>query len=179
MYEKIMTKLPMYDEDAVQPMRDELIAYGFDELRTSEAVDQALANSTGTVLVVVNSVCGCAAGSARPGAGAALQNAIIPDRMVTVFAGQDRDAVDQVRQQYLGQFPPSSPSMALFKDGKPVFMMHRSMIEGRFPEQIAAELTRVFNEHCSRKGPSVSPEEYAQITHAVACGSSIPRTGHQ
>jgi putative YphP/YqiW family bacilliredoxin len=179
MYQRIMTKLPMYDEEAVQPMRDELIAYGFDELRTPEAVDQALANSQGTVLVVVNSVCGCAAGSARPGAGAALQNQTIPDRMVTVFAGQDRDAVDHVRQQYLGQFPPSSPSMALFKEGKPVYMMHRSMIEGRMPEQIAAELSRVFNEHCSRKGPSISPEDYAQVTHAVACGSSIPRFNQQ
>ena len=178
MYQKIATKLPMYDEEAVQPMRDELIAYGFDELRTSEAVDQALSNSQGTVLVVVNSVCGCAAGSARPGAGAALQNQVIPDRMVTVFAGQDRDAVDQVRQQYLGQFPPSSPSMALFKDGKPVYVMHRSMIEGRMPEQIAAELSRVFNENCSRTGPSVTPEDYAKITHAVACGSSIPKANH-
>lgn len=175
MYQKIMTRMPMYDEEAVQPMRDELTAYGFEELRTPEAVDQALKDSRGTVLVVVNSVCGCAAGSARPGAGAALQNSVIPDRMVTVFAGQDRDAVDQVRQQYLGQFPPSSPSMALFKDGKPVYMMHRSMIEGRMPQQIASELGRVFNEHCSRTGPSIPAEDFAQVSHAVACGSTIPR----
>src|SRR5262245_62253038 len=144
MYQKIMTRMPMYDEEAVQPMRDELIAYGFQEMRTTEEVDQTLKEPKGTVLVVVNSVCGCAAGSARPGVGAALQNSKIPNRFVTVFAGQDRDAVDHVRQQYLGQFPPSSPSMALFKDGKPVYVMHRSMIEGRMPQQIATELNRVF-----------------------------------
>ncbi len=178
MYQKVMTRLPMYDEEAVQPMRDELIAYGFDEMRTPEEVDQVLANSQGTIFVVVNSVCGCAAGSARPGAGVALQNEIIPDKMVTVFAGQDRDAVDHVRTQYLGQYPPSSPSMALFKEGKPVYVMPRSMIEGRMPQQIAAELTRVFGEHCSRKGPSVPPDEFAKIVHAVACGSTIPRASH-
>jgi putative YphP/YqiW family bacilliredoxin len=175
MYQRIMTRMPMYDEEAVQPMRDELIAYGFEELRTPEEVDQALKDSKGTVLVMVNSVCGCAAGSARPGVGAALQNGVIPDRMTTVFAGQDRDAVDQVRQEYLGQFPPSSPSMALFKGGKPVYMMHRSMIEGRMPDQIAAELSRVFDEHCSRTGPSIPPSDFAKVAHAVACGSTIPR----
>jgi bacilliredoxin len=175
MYQKIMTRMPMYDEEAVQPMRDELIAYGFQEMRTPDEVDQVLKNPEGTVLVVVNSVCGCAAGSARPGVGAALQNSKIPDRFVTVFAGQDRDAVDHVRQQYLGQFPPSSPSMALFKDGKPVYVMHRSMIEGRMPQQIAAELSRVFNEQCQRTGPSIPTEDFAQVSHAVACGSSIPR----
>ena len=176
MYQKIQTRMPMYDEDAVQPMRDELVAYGFEELRTTEEVDSALNESSkGTVLVVVNSVCGCAAGSARPGAGAALQSSVIPDRAVTVFAGQDRDAVDQVRQKYLSQFPPSSPSMALFKDGKPVYMMHRSMIEGRMPQQIAAELKRVFEEHCSHTGPSIPAEDFAKVSHAVACGSTIPR----
>jgi putative YphP/YqiW family bacilliredoxin len=89
--------MPMYDEDAVQPMRDELLAYGFQEARSPEEVDSAITGTKGTVLVVVNSVCGCAAGSARPGVGAALQNAVIPDHLATVFAGQDREAVDQVR----------------------------------------------------------------------------------
>src|SRR5687768_18049032 len=98
MFERIQTRMPMYDEDAVQPMRDELIAYGFEEARTPEEVDQAISNSKGTVLVVINSVCGCAAGSARPGVGAALQHKTIPDRLITVFAGQDREAVDQMRQ---------------------------------------------------------------------------------
>src|SRR5258705_3941922 len=116
MYEKIYTRMPMYDEEAVQPMRDELLAYGFDEARTPEEVDRAVQDSTGTVLVVVNSVCGCAAGSARPGLGAALQNKVIPDRMITVFAGQDREAVDQVRNVYLKEYQPSYPSMAVMKD---------------------------------------------------------------
>jgi len=174
MFQKIMTRMPMYDEEAVQPMRDELIAYGFDEARTPEEVDQAVSQK-GTTLVVVNSVCGCAAGSARPGVGAALQNKVIPDHLVTVFAGQDQDAVEQMRQVHLKDYPPSSPSMALFKDGKPVYMMQRSMIEGRGPQQIANELARVFESNCSRPGPSVPAEEFAKITHAVACGSTIPR----
>jgi bacilliredoxin len=175
MYEKLQMKMPMYDEDAVQPMRDELIAYGFDEARTPDEVDHAVQESKGTMLMFVNSVCGCAAGSARPGVGAALQHKIIPDRLVTVFAGQDRDAVDQLRQVYLKDFTPSSPSMALFKDGKIIYMMHRHQIEGRGPQQIAAELSRQFEEHCSKQGPSISSEDYAKVSHAVACGSTIPR----
>jgi bacilliredoxin len=175
MYEKIYTRMPMYDEEAVQPMRDELIAYGFEEARNTEEVDQKIHDSKGTVLVVVNSVCGCAAGSARPGIGAALQNKVIPDRLVTVFAGQDRDAVDQVRNVYLKDFPPSSPSMALFKDGKVVFMMERRHIEGRGPQQIAAELSQVFNQQCTKQGPSIPEDEFSKVMHAVACGSTIPR----
>ena len=175
MFEKIVTNMPMYDEEAVQPMRDELIAYGFEEAKTPEEVDRAVKESKGTVLMVVNSVCGCAAGSARPGVGAALQHKIIPDRMVTVFAGQDRDAVEQLRNVHLKDYPPSSPSMALFKDGKVVYMMERRMIEGRGPEQIANELARIFEQHCAKQGPSISPDEYGKISHAVACGSTIPR----
>jgi len=175
MYEKIVTHMPMYDEDAVQPMRDELLAYGFEEAKTPEEVDRIVQESKGTVLMVVNSVCGCAAGSARPGVGAALQHKVIPDRMVTVFAGQDRDAVDQLRNVHLKEYPPSSPSMALFKDGKVVYMLERRMIEGRGPEQIAGELSRVFDQHCAKQGPSISVDEYGKISHAVACGSTIPR----
>jgi putative YphP/YqiW family bacilliredoxin len=175
MYEKIYTSMPMYDEEAVQPMRDELLAYGFAEARTPEEVDRAIQDSKGTVLVVINSVCGCAAGSARPGVGAALQNKIIPDNLVTVFAGQDRDAVDQVRNVHLKDFPPSSPSMAVFKDGKVVYMMERRHIEGRGPEQIASELSRVFNEQCTKQGPSIPAEDFAKVWHAVACGSTIPK----
>jgi bacilliredoxin len=174
MFEKIITRAPMYDEDAVQPMRDELVAYGFEEARTGEEADRALSEPNRTVLVVVNSVCGCAAGSARPGAGLALQHKSIPDHMVTVFAGQDRDAVDVVRQKYLKDFPPSSPSMALLKDGKVLFMMERRQIEGRRPEQIAGELRTAFDAHCSKSGPSVPAEDFAKIVHAVACGSTIP-----
>jgi putative YphP/YqiW family bacilliredoxin len=175
MFEKIVTRAPMYDEDAVQPMRDELIAYGFEEARTGEEADRALTESKGTVLVVVNSVCGCAAGSARPGVGLSLQHKSIPDRMITVFAGQDRDAVDLVRQKYLNEYQPSSPSMALLKDGKVLYMMERWQIEGRRPEQIAGELTKVFDQHCAKSGPSISPEDFEKVSHAVACGSTIPR----
>lgn len=175
MYQKITTRLPMYNEEAVQPMRDELIAYGFEEARTAEDVDRILTESKGTVLVIVNSVCGCAAGSARPGVGASLQHRNIPDHLVTVFAGQDRDAVDLVRMKYLKDYPPSSPSMALLKDGKVLYMMERRDIEGRRPGEIAETLAQVFDQHCSRTGPSVPPEVFAQIEHAVACGSRIPR----
>lgn len=175
MFEKIVTRAPMYDEDAVQPMRDELIAYGFQEATTVEEADRALSEKDSTVLVVVNSVCGCAAGSARPGAGLALQHKSIPDRAITVFAGQDREAVDVVRQKYLKDYAPSSPSMALLKDGKVLFMLERRQIEGRRPEQIAGELIAAFDAHCSKSGPSVAPEEFAKIAHAVACGSTIPR----
>jgi putative YphP/YqiW family bacilliredoxin len=175
MFEKIVTRAPMYDEDAVQPMRDELVAYGFEEAKTAEEADNALSKTEGTVLVVVNSVCGCAAGSARPGAGLALQHKSIPDRMITVFAGQDREAVDVVRQKYLKDYPPSSPSMALLKDGKVLFMLERRQIEGRYPDQIAGELRAAFDAHCSKSGPSVPPEDFAKISHAVACGSTIPR----
>jgi putative YphP/YqiW family bacilliredoxin len=175
MYERIMTRLPMYDEEAVQPMRDELIAYGFQEARTAEEVEQALSESRGTVMVVINSVCGCAAGSARPGAGAALQHNTIPDHLVTVFAGQDRDAVDVVRQKFLKDYSPSSPSMALLRNGQVLYMMERRHIEGRRPEEIAQDLIQAFDQHCSKSGPSVPAEAFARIAHAVACGSTIPR----
>ncbi|NUO81551.1 BrxA/BrxB family bacilliredoxin [candidate division KSB1 bacterium] len=166
----------MYDPAAVQPMRDELTATGFEELLTSEAVDQTLsAQNNETILLVVNSVCGCAAGSARPGVTLALQHHTIPDRFVTVFAGQDRAAVEHVRGKYLADFPPSSPSMALFKNGKAIYVMHRREIEGRPEGMIANTLAKVFEQHCTRKGPAISPEAYAQLTHALACGSTIPR----
>jgi bacilliredoxin len=175
MFQRVVTRVPMYDQDAVQPMRDELTAVGFQELLSAEEVDKAIKESQGTSLVVVNSVCGCAAGSARPGVGKALQNKTIPDHLYTVFAGQERDAVDRVRTEYLKDFPPSSPSMAIFKDGKVVSMIHRHDIEGRSPEQIAQKLTTLFEQHCSHPGPSIPAEQYAQVVHAVACGSSIPR----
>ena len=175
MFQKIYTRLPMYDEEAVQPMRDELIAYGFQEMRNPEEVDRALTESKGTALVVINSVCGCAAGSARPGVGAALQNKNIPDHLFTSFAGQDGDAVEWIRQTYLHEFAPSSPSLALLQDGKVICMMERKDIEGRRPQEIAANLKAAFDQHCSRTGPSVPAEDFANITHAVACGSTIPR----
>ncbi|MEJ2505327.1 MAG: BrxA/BrxB family bacilliredoxin, partial [Ignavibacteriaceae bacterium] len=114
----IMSRPPMYDQNAVQPMRDALIAVGFKELLTSKDVDEAInVKNDKTVLVMINSVCGCAAGSARPGISLALQNNVIPDELYTGFAGQERDAVDKIRQHVEG-FPPSSPSIALFENGK-------------------------------------------------------------
>jgi putative YphP/YqiW family bacilliredoxin len=167
---------PNYDPVAVQPMRDELIAVGFEELLTPEDVDNAIGKEDNkTVLVMVNSVCGCAAGSARPGVGEALQHSVIPDKLVTVFAGQDKAAVAHLREKYLGDLPPSSPSMALMKNGRVLIMVHRYMIEGRTHQQLAEALRHLFNEHCEREGPSITPEQYDQVVHAVACGSTIPR----
>ena len=167
---------PMYDPAAVQPMRDELTAVGFKELLAPEEVDVALSNHNDeTTLLMINSVCGCAAGSARPGVTLALQHERIPDHFTTVFAGQDKAATEHARRTYLAEFPPSSPAMALLKNGKVLFMLHRRNIEGRSPEQIAGALTKVFDQHCSRKGPALSPEQYEKLVHAVTCGSKIPR----
>lgn len=136
----------MYPAELVKPMREDLTKVGFEELHTAEAVDAALAKE-GTTLVVVNSVCGCAAANARPGARMSLQNAKKPDHIVTVFAGVDREAVDKARQ-YMIPFPPSSPSMALFKDGELVHMLERHHIEGRPAEIIAENLMDAYNEYC-------------------------------
>lgn len=170
----IVSRPPMYDQDAVQPMRDELTAVGLKELLTAKDVDDAInVKDDNTVLVMINSVCGCAAGSARPGVALALQNNIIPDRLYTAFAGQEREAVDKVRQ-YASEYPPSSPSVALFKNGSLIYFMERRNIEGFDAEYIAGELRKVFNEHCSAEGPSISPEAYAEVMHAKMCGSKIP-----
>lgn len=136
----------MYPAELVKPMREDLTRVGFEELHTSEAVEVALAKE-GTTLVVVNSVCGCAAANARPGARMSLQNAKRPDHIVTVFAGVDREAVDAARA-HMVPFPPSSPSMALFKDGELVHMLERHHIEGRPAELIAENLMDAYNEHC-------------------------------
>ncbi|GAA3587630.1 BrxA/BrxB family bacilliredoxin [Flavivirga amylovorans] len=136
----------MYPAELVKPMREDLTGAGFEELHTSEAVDAALAKE-GTTLVVVNSVCGCAAANARPGAKISLQNAKRPTNIVTVFAGVDKEAVDKARG-YMIPFPPSSPCMALFKDGELVHMLERHHIEGRPAELIAENLVDAYNEHC-------------------------------
>lgn len=170
----INSRPPMYDQEAVQPMRDELVAVGFEELLTPEDVDNAIKhNDDKTVLVMINSVCGCAAGSARPGVSLALQNDIIPDKLYTGFAGQERDAVDRIRQHITG-FPPSSPSIALFKNGDLIHFVPRLNIEGYTAEQIASNLKNVFNEKCSAQGPSITPEQFSQVMHAKQCGSKIP-----
>jgi putative YphP/YqiW family bacilliredoxin len=129
-------------------MRRDLTQYGVEELRTPADVDRALGPNSGTVLMVINSVCGCAAGKARPAVGMALRHASKPDAAVTVFAGADLEAVARVRELLAG-YPPSSPSMALFQDGKPVYMLHRHQIEAREAPDIAAMLTRAFDEHCA------------------------------
>lgn len=127
-------------------MREELTTHGVEETRTPEEVDAALAPGSGTVLVVVNSVCGCAAGKARPGVvKALLESEVKPDRSITVFAGADVEAVTRVRELLVG-YPPSSPSFAIFQDGKPVYMMHRFQIEGRNAEAIAGDLKNAFAE---------------------------------
>lgn len=136
----------MYPAELVKPMREDLTKVGFEELHTPEDVDAALAKE-GTTLVVVNSVCGCAAANARPGARLSLQNAKRPDHIVTVFAGVDKEAVDRARG-YMVPFPPSSPSMALFKDGELVHMLERHHIEGRPAELIADNLVDAYNTHC-------------------------------
>ncbi|MCX7875435.1 MAG: BrxA/BrxB family bacilliredoxin [Melioribacteraceae bacterium] len=166
---------PIYDPIAVQPMRDEILYVGFKETKTSEEIDKFLENKNDeTTLVFINSVCGCSAGSARPGISEALQNSIIPNNLITVFAGQDRDAVDYLRQKYLSDIPPSSPFIALFKNGSPIYVMPRYKIEGRFPEEIADELKQVFNNVCNGVGPSISKEKYDKLIHAKMCGSKIP-----
>src|SRR3989339_849221 len=125
-----ISRPPMYDQNAVQPMRDALVAVGFKELLTPKDADDAInVNNDKTVLVMINSVCGCAAGSARPGISLALQNDLIPDELYTGFAGQERDAVERLRQHIKG-FPPSSPSIALFKNGELVHFVPRLNIEG-------------------------------------------------
>ena len=136
----------MYPADLVKPMREELTAVGFEELQNVEAVDQAIAKE-GTTLVVVNSVCGCAAANARPGARMSLDNAKKPDHLVTVFAGVDKEAVDSARAKMI-PFPPSSPSIALFKDGELVHMLERHHIEGRPADMIADNLKDAYNEYC-------------------------------
>lgn len=136
----------MYPAELVKPMREDLTSIGFEELHTVEDVDKAM-EQKGTTLVVVNSVCGCAAANARPGARISLQNSKKPDNLYTVFAGVDKEATDKARG-YMVPFPPSSPSMALFKDGELVHMLERHHIEGRPAEMIAENLIGAYNEFC-------------------------------
>ncbi len=137
----------MYPEFFVAPMREELTNLGFEELRTSEAVDEAVARK-GTVMLVVNSVCGCAAGKARPGVAMALQHDVKPDHVTTVFAGADIEATDRARGYFTG-YPPSSPSVALLRDGQLVYMMERRQIEGQSADMIARQLMSAFDQYCA------------------------------
>ncbi len=137
----------MYMNDYVQPMRDELTRLGITELRTPEDVEKAFNDMKGTALVVVNSVCGCAAGQARPGVAKALQNDVKPDHLYTVFAGQDKEATAKARE-FFAPYPPSSPSVALMRDGELVHFIERHEIEDRNADMIAANLVGAFNEYC-------------------------------
>ena len=166
--------IPTYDPVAVKPMREELNAVGFRDLLTPEDVDEALARP-GTTLVVLNSVCGCSAGSARPGVCAALQNRRIPDQLVALFAGQEKSAVAHLRGHLAGHAP-SSPNIALFKDGELVALMERHHIQGMDAEAIAQAWSAIFDEVCSKDGPSIPEEDYARLEHVVACGSKLART---
>ena len=138
----------MYPIELVKPMSKDLTDFGFSGLNTPESVDNVLGSKEGTVLLVVNSVCGCAAGNARPAAKMAIQNSIKPDQAVTVFAGVDKAATDKARQ-YLLPYPPSSPAIALFKDGNLVHMIERHHIEGRSADMIASNLKEAIDKHCA------------------------------
>jgi putative YphP/YqiW family bacilliredoxin len=133
----------------IRPMREELTRIGVEELRTPEAVQKTIEESKGTVMVVVNSICGCAAGKARPGIARALQHTVRPDKVGTVFAGADIEATEKARSYFTG-YEPSSPSIAILKDGQIVYMMERRQIEGRDASQVANELVQAFDQHCAK-----------------------------
>ena len=137
----------MYDERIVTPMRQELTSLGVEEMRTPDEVDANLKDAKGTTLVVVNSVCGCAARNARPAVARALQHSVKPAKLTTVFAGQDAPAVQRARSYFIG-YPPSSPQIALLKDGRLVFMLERHNIEGRTANEIADDLVGAFDKYC-------------------------------
>jgi len=140
--------VPLYDPAMLRPMREELTRIGFSELRTAAEVDAALAQERAPMLVVVNSVCGCAARNARPAATLALEHPVRPNKLYTVFAGQDAEATARARSYFTG-YGPSSPSMALFRDGRLVYMLERRSIEGRSPRDIAADLVAAFDRFCA------------------------------
>jgi putative YphP/YqiW family bacilliredoxin len=138
----------MYPEIMVIPMREELTRLGVEELRSAADVDRFVQNESGTNMLVVNSICGCAAGRMRPAVRLALQNAIKPGKIATVFAGQDVEATARARAHFAG-YPPSSPSIAILRDGKVIYMMHRHQIETRDASSIAADLKAAFDQHCA------------------------------
>lgn len=137
----------MYPPELVAPMKEDLVSAGFESLTSAEQVDQTINNFTGTLLVVVNSVCGCAAGNMRPGLKLSIQNDVVPTKLVTVFAGVDGEAVAQARKYFL-PYPPSSPSIALFKDGKLVHFLERHHIEGGTAQMIAENLKEAYKAYC-------------------------------
>jgi bacilliredoxin len=152
---------PTYSAEVVQPYREELTAVGFTELLTPADVDTALNRQDDkTILVVLNSVCGCAAGKARPGVILSMLNAIVPDEYVTVFAGMEKEAVTHFREKYLPGLTPSSPNIALFKNGQLLYILHRYMIEGKNAGEIAKELTDVYDTVCNKRN---LPDEISKL----------------
>ena len=166
---------PMYDPESVKPMVEELTNIGVESLESPEEVDDLLARP-GSALLVVNSVCGCAAGNCRPGVALALQNKKIPNHLGTVFAGVHMEAVERARER-MPQVPPSSPSIALFKDGSLIGVLERRHIEQMTAVDIANALTKAFEENCEREGPSVPLEVFEGNQHVDRCGSTIPLYG--
>jgi putative YphP/YqiW family bacilliredoxin len=164
---------PTYDPEAVKPMVQELTNVGIESLETAEDVDRLISNTEGTTLLVINSVCGCAAGNCRPGVVEALQNSKIPNNLGTVFAGVNMEAVQRARDIMEG-VQPSSPNIAIFKDGELLGILQRMHIEKMTAEDVTNALVKVFDEHCDREGPSV-PQEVADENESIkSCGSSIP-----
>lgn len=157
----------------VEPMREELTRLGVEELKTPSAVDAAFeAAEDETMLLVINSVCGCAAGSARPAVAHAMNADAQPDQYVTVFAGQDLEATDHVRDEYLPGIPPSSPFMALFRDGQPVYIVERKHIEGREAEAIASDLADAFEAYCGPEDPPSDAPTRPDVSSAG--GNGLP-----
>jgi putative YphP/YqiW family bacilliredoxin len=164
-----------YPEPLVTPMRQELTRLGVEELREAADVDQFIEESTGTAVVVINSVCGCAAANARPAVALAMQHSVQPDRYVTVFAGQDMEATARMRE-YLVGIPPSSPFMALLREGDPVFVIERRHIEGRSASAIAADLVSAFDRYCGDKAAGGDGAERPQVSGSAEAGEDLPGT---
>lgn len=163
-----------YPEALVQPMREELVRIGVEELRDAAAVDQAIeAAENGTMAVIINSVCGCAAANARPAVAMASRHGVQPDRYVTVFAGQDLEATARMREHLAG-IPPSSPFIALFKDGDPVYLIERRHIEGRSANAIATDLVNAFDKYCGGNGEAAEAPETPQV--AESGNGDLPST---
>jgi putative YphP/YqiW family bacilliredoxin len=164
-----------YPDAMVDPMREELTRLGVDELKTADEVDAAFADADDeTMLLVINSVCGCAAGNARPAVAMAREADAQPDRYVTVFAGVDEKATDRVREQYLAGIPPSSPFLALFRDGQPVYIVERKHIEGRSANAIAADLVEAFEAYCTDEAPPSDAPTRPDTDSAA--GNGLPST---
>lgn len=166
-----------YPEAMVNPMREELTRLGVEELTTADEVDAAFEEADDeTVLLVINSVCGCAAGNARPAVSMAREADLQPDRYVTVFAGQDEEATERVREKYLAGIPPSSPFLALFRNGQPVYVVERKHIEGRSANAIAADLVGAFESYCTDEEPPADAPSSPEADASPESGNGLPST---